>query len=113
MPISGCQHTGKKVGVGGRPDYFFDPSTTTPNLKHLAERRRRIVHDLEKATNEEVRLRTTLELTKRLNDHSKGDLEMVVSLLSGMGTGDGKQATFLGGMHEQRWSDAIRPFLAG
>jgi superfamily I DNA and/or RNA helicase len=64
-------------------------------LKRLAERRQQAQNDLQRATNEEVRLRTTLELCKRLDDETRGDLAMVAALLSSMGTGTGKRAAFL------------------
>ncbi len=64
-------------------------------LKQLSQLRQQTLDILQRATNEEVRLRTTLELAKRLDDEIRSDLAMVVSLLGGMGTGDGKQAAFL------------------
>ena len=75
-------------------------------LKRLAELRQQTLNDLQRATNEEVRLRTTLELCKRLDDETRGDLAMVVALLSSMGTGTGNRPPSCVGMHRKRWSDA-------
>ena len=64
-------------------------------LKQLSQQRQQTLDELERAISEEVRLRTTMQLLNRLDDHSRGDLAMVVALLSNMGTGAGKQAAFL------------------
>jgi hypothetical protein len=64
-------------------------------VKHLAKKRQQVSHDLKRAISEEVRLRTTLKLYERLDAPTRSDLAMVVTLLSGMSTGTGKQAAYL------------------